>query len=583
MNARWAPGFGGGRRGRVLLLAALALVGLSLLRVALWRPLVPAGEPPRDGFTRVAGVVHVHTTLSDGGGTPEEVIRAARASGLAFVGITDHNNLDAKPLEGYRDGVLVLVGSELSTPSGHILGLGLERDPVYRFAGDAQDGLDDVRELGGFSFAAHPFSARVDLRWTGWDLPGPWGLELLNGDSEWRRAGPRLLLSLALYRLNPRYALLQSLNPLDEALAKWDEMLARRDVVGIAGADAHSRVPLTRTRALRFPSYQALFSLARNHALLDRPLAGDAAADRAAILDALRRGRFYFGLDALAPAGGFAFTVEADGRRWTMGESAPPAAGARARAGGRVPPGTRLTLFRDGRPAAQAGEALDVALPGPGVYRVEARVPGWPIPWVVTNPVSVFDPKRLEERQRAGAWPAPPPAPREIRDLGSLEGSAAFNPEFDPTSWMDGAAVVPGGGPGGGEALKLAFRLGAPTASQSFTWCALVNRQARDLGRYAGLRFRIRADGTYRVWVQVRDVNPASADEGLEWWLASVRTSAAWQEVLLPFSRFRTINKRTDGRLDPALTRAIVFVLDGASVKVGTKGTIWVADVGVYE
>jgi hypothetical protein len=109
-----------------------------------------------------------------------------------------------------------------------------------------------------------------------------------------------------------------------------------------------------------------------------------------------------------------------------------------------------------------------------------------------------------------------------------------------------------------------------------------VNRQARDLSPWAGLRFRVRADGEYGLWVQVRDENPASADDGLEWWLAAARTTTGWSEVVLPFSRFRTINPKTDGRLDPAKTRALVLVLDPASVKAGTKGTIWIEDVGVY-
>jgi hypothetical protein len=82
--------------------------------------------------------------------------------------------------------------------------------------------------------------------------------------------------------------------------------------------------------------------------------------------------------------------------------------------------------------------------------------------------------------------------------------------------------------------------------------------------------------------VEVRDENPASGDDGQEWWLASARTSREWSEEFLPFARFRTINPKTDGRLDLAKTRAIVFVLDGASVKVGTKGTIWIDEVGVY-
>ena len=201
---------------------------------------------------------------------------AARASGLSFVAITDHNNLDAKPLEGYRDGVLVLVGSEMSTPSGHVLGLGLERDPAFRFNGDALDALEDVRDLGGVAFAAHPFSGRADLRWTGWELPGPWGIELLNGDSEWRRAGLRLLLTVGLLPAEPALrAAAEPARPRTQALRRWDEILARRDVVGIAGADAHSRLPLTKGTALRFPSYESLFSLVRVHLLLERPLTGE--------------------------------------------------------------------------------------------------------------------------------------------------------------------------------------------------------------------------------------------------------------------------------------------------------------------
>ena len=114
--------------------------------------------------------MHVHTTLSDGGGTPEEVIAAARAAGLAFVAITDHNNLDAKPLEGYRDGVLVLVGAELSTPAGHVLGLGLDRDPPFRFNGDARDALAG-RAAASAAWRSRRTRSRPapDLRFTGWD------------------------------------------------------------------------------------------------------------------------------------------------------------------------------------------------------------------------------------------------------------------------------------------------------------------------------------------------------------------------------------------------------------------------------
>src|SRR5262249_3954519 len=119
---------------------ALAAAVAAAVRVARWRPLPVAGERPLDGYVRVPGVVHVHTTLSDGAATPDEVIAAARAAGLKFVVITDHNDLDAKKWEGYHDGVLVIVGTEISTKAGHLLGLGIP-DPLFRFSGDARDAL----------------------------------------------------------------------------------------------------------------------------------------------------------------------------------------------------------------------------------------------------------------------------------------------------------------------------------------------------------------------------------------------------------------------------------------------------------
>jgi hypothetical protein len=572
----------GGRR-LPALSSLLALAAAAVLaRVVLWRPLPLQGEAPDDGWQRVPGVVHVHTTLSDGGGSPQEVIRAARASGLAFLGITDHNNLDAKPFEGYRDGVLVLVGAELSTPVGHVLGVGLERDPDFRFNGDGQDAIDDVLHLGGVPFAAHPFSARADLRWQGFELPGPWGLELVNGDADARRAGPRLLLTAATYRLNPDYALLTASTPGDQALHRWDELLAKRDVVGLAGADAHSRLALTRTRALRFPSYAALFRQVRDYVLLKRPLRGDPQADRLAVLDALRRGRLYIGRDALARADAFSFSVlDVSGHRHVMGETLEPQVGLRALVGGRVPEGARIVLLRDGRKLVEDKPPLEASLPGPGVYRVEAYAPGWSVPWVITNPIYVFDAATHAAREARSAWPPPAATPRESRLLDS-SGPLAFGAEHDPTSEMATPVAAPGAGPDGEDALKLDFRLAAPSLKQPFTWCGLVSRGARDLGGWTGLRFRLRADGEYRLWVQLRDVNPRSADEGLEWWMASARTSLEWRDVLVPFWRLRTLNPNSDGQVDPDKTRAIVFVLDGASVKPGTKGTIWIADVGVY-
>jgi hypothetical protein len=574
------------RPGIVILSLTLLAVLAGAVHVARWRPRALVGEAQGDGYVRVPGVVHVHTTLSDGAATPDEVIAAARAAGLKFVVITDHNTLDAKRWEGYHDGVLVIVGTEISTTAGHLLGLGIP-DPVFRFSGDARDALDDVHALHGSAFAAHPTSPRPDFRWTGWDLPGPWGLEVINGDSQWRAAGwGRLLRTLALYPINHEYALLGSLTPPTEALARWDAVLARRPAAAIAGADAHGQVPIRKDRALRFPSYASLFEVARNHVLLSRALTGDASVDSPGIVHALAVGRSYVGLDALAPADGFSFTTfepsDPTPRPWSMGDVVPPEPGLRLRAGGRLPAQTRLTLLRDGRAIAVADQAIDVEVPGTGVYRVEARVPGWDVPWVISNPISVFAEGAARPRGVAAAWPEETPAPPAVRTIDAFDGPTSFHPEFDPSSSMSTEVLAPGAGPDGSGAARIGFRLGAPGPGRPYVWCALVSREPRDLAGAQGLVFAIRGDRPYRIWIQVRDANPASADEGTEWWFASVRAEPEWRRVAVPFARMRSLNPKTDGRLDLDKVRQLVFVLDQGAVKPGTEGAIWVGALGTY-
>lgn len=550
--------------------------------VALQRPLPVAGARATDGFTRLVGVVHVHTTSSDGGGTPEQVVAAAQAAGLDFVAITDHNNLDAKPIEGYHDRLLAFVGTEISTNAGHIVGLGV-REPGFRFSGDALDALQDIRDLGGAAFAAHPHSPRADFRYGGWPLPGAWGVELLNGDSQWREAGyAKLALTAALYGINPRYALLQSLTPPAATLAEWDRLLAGRDVPGIVGADAHSRVPIGRRSGLRFPSYAALFGLVRNHVLLERPLAKDAARDIRALVDALAHGRSYLGVDALADASGFLFVAEAGERRATMGDTVAAGASARLRAGGALPAGSRLRLLRDGLVVKETAGDLDAAATSAGVYRVEAYLPGSGLPWIVSNPIYVFPPERAEERAQRAAWPEPPPPPPTARLIEDFEAGSRFAPELDPASAMESDVVVAGAGPDGSRAARLSFRLGEPGPGRPYTWCALVDREKLDLSGSRGLVFWLRGEGIYRLWFQVRDANPASADAGEEWWFASVKTTTAWRRVAVPFERLRSINPRSDGRLDLDKLVGVVFLVDLGAAKPGARGTIWIDDLGVY-
>ena len=573
---------------RRLLLGGVLAALLYLSWLARAGPLAVHGPPVEDGFVRMAGAVHVHTTFSDGGGTPEDVARAAKRAGLGFVVVTDHNNLDAKPAEGYRDGILLIVGVEVSTVAGHVLGLGVP-DPAYRFSGDPRDALDDIRDLGGVAFAAHPVSQRRDFVWTGWGLPGGWGVELFNGDSQWRAADwARLLRGLAIYAVNPTHALLSCLTPPTETMNHWTGMLAERDAAVIVGADAHQRAALSKRRAVPLPSYESVFALAKNHLVLDRPLSGDAAPDARAIVTALARGRSYVGIDALAPADDFSFVATSGDRRRTMGDSVPLEEHPTFRVRVRAPKGARATLIRDretvaeSEAAAEEGLTLSHEAAGPGAYRVEVRVAGHDVPWIVSNPIYLFSPVVLAERA-ARAIPPPETAPPEARQLiDDFRSPTSFGAERDDASAMSSEVIEAGAGPNGAPAARLRCKLGVPSPSRPSVWCALVSRQPRDLGGRAGLVLSIRGDGVYRIWVQVRDRNPASANGGTEWWFASIRTSREWRRVAVPFASLRSLNPKTDGRVDLDKVAELVFVLDQGAVKPGTAGTIWIADLGAY-
>jgi hypothetical protein len=265
-----------------------------------------------------------------------------------------------------------------------------------------------------------------------------------------------------------------------------------------------------------------------------------------------------------------------------MGDTVPAAPGLRLRAGGALPAGARLRLLRDGRAVAEGDGAVAVDDAGPGVYRVEVRVPGWTVPWVLSNPIYVFDSDAAAARRRRASWPDEPAVPRAAQTLDGFDGGTVFQPGADASSRIEPDILAPRAGADGKGAARLAFRLGAPTPERPHTFCAIVDWTHRDLSGRQGLVFSIRGDGVYRIRVEVRDENPASADEGTEWWSASVRTSPEWRRVALPFARLRSTNPKTDGRLDLDEVRAIVFVLDRGTVKVGTQGTIWIDDLGVY-
>ena len=110
------------------------------------------------------GDCHVHSVYSDGKLAPQQLAVAARAAGLDFIATTEHNTSDAH--RAWRahagDDLLVILGEEVTTATGHWLALGIRPGTVVDWRYRVRDGivgqyLDQVHQAGGLCVAAHPY------------------------------------------------------------------------------------------------------------------------------------------------------------------------------------------------------------------------------------------------------------------------------------------------------------------------------------------------------------------------------------------------------------------------------------------
>jgi predicted metal-dependent phosphoesterase TrpH len=100
---------------------------------------------------------HLHTVASgDSVLTLEDLAERARENGLDVVCITDHNVTSAATEAAGRDlGVRIVVGEEIRTPDGDVIGLFLtERIPYVLPLAEV---IGRIRAQGGLVYVPHPF------------------------------------------------------------------------------------------------------------------------------------------------------------------------------------------------------------------------------------------------------------------------------------------------------------------------------------------------------------------------------------------------------------------------------------------
>ena len=104
--------------------------------------------------------LHLHTSYSDGWPSPAEVVdHVTLETSLDVIAITDHDTIEgafrAAEHSERTGGVSVIVGEEVSSRQGHILGLFLERRIPPGLSAAAT--VDEIHNQGGLAIAAHPF------------------------------------------------------------------------------------------------------------------------------------------------------------------------------------------------------------------------------------------------------------------------------------------------------------------------------------------------------------------------------------------------------------------------------------------
>ena len=249
------------------------------------------------------GDLHAHSGHSDGrvrsrrgaatGTPPHMVVEAARAAGLDFLALTDHNTashwLDIDRLQPYYDDLLLVRGREVTTYRGHANTVGERTFHEFRLAApDASPAplLAPIAADGAFISINHPAlpdgEACMGCGWNVTDasvMRAVHGVEVVNGDT--------------------------AVGPL-AGWAFWARMLsAGHRLTAVGGSDEHT-VDDDADRRLGRPS----------------TVVWAEALSESAIIDGLKRGRAY--VRVRGPQGPtLDFHADHDGVRVEMGEETP--------------------------------------------------------------------------------------------------------------------------------------------------------------------------------------------------------------------------------------------------------------------
>jgi hypothetical protein len=545
------------------------------------------GNPLQSFYKK--GVYHVHSVFSDGKGTIDDITRAAGELSLDFVVLTDHGrpNVKASKATAWMHNVLLIGASELSLNCGHLSVQGF-KTPDYIFPPEPQESINEVvlDNENGSCYISHPFDSHIP--WTDWDIDGFTGLEVFSSYSEARKAGLlKVLMFPHKYLINSKYALLNTMNYPRQNMNKWDALNEhanmRTQFYGIYALDAHARLPLSKKFHLNFPTYKSMFEVLTVYVKIDGGFDSDTHAAADLVFAALKRGRFFNAVEAIAPANGFDvfFVDDADGKRLEMG-------GVSSSFKGKIVLllpfqfGTTIRLFQDGdifeQRTNEDKKQVEIKINKPGVYRLEVYVKDNTfddLPWIMTNPFFLgMKPPPLDDSDLI----------MEANVMANKKPLLNDGEQFkvEKNNGSTGVLEYAETGPEGKESesmIRLRFNLAKDSPDSRDFWSVLALRRSIDLSEKKGFAFETWSSKRLRYWLEFRTGDGKEEEE--TWYRHSFLAYPGWSKVRIPFDKFHPYfgAKR---KADMKNIRSIFIGINNQSAYEGTAGELYLNDISIY-
>jgi hypothetical protein len=338
------------------------------------------------------GVIHCHSTYSDGTGDMEEIGKAANDAGVDFVMMTDHDQM--KPVEDgqekWNGSSLIICGTEITPDKNHYIVFGDKKlkDVDKLRALKPQEVIDAVNAQGWFGFIAHPDHTGTQkfgipsYKWEDWGVSHFTGMGLWDLMTDWQSQLDREDVTMEVYTEFEDWLS----GPRIETLKRWDQLNAKGKVVGIGEIDNHKYKKDYNGTMLEIFPYETAFKTVTNHILLDKPLDKDYKKAKKQVLEAVKHGALYVSFDWWDDPTEFSFEIDNGKKIAGMGDTIE--LGEKTELVASFPQEALLNVYKNGESIheEEADEIL-VDLTEPGSYRVEAMRND--IVWILSNNIYV--------------------------------------------------------------------------------------------------------------------------------------------------------------------------------------------------